>query len=48
MPIESSVTLGGSLIHCTHTKIRGGRGNFSWLKNPERAVEFLPELESFW
>ena len=28
-------------------EIRGGRGNFSWLKNPERAVEFLPELEEF-
>ena len=28
-------------------EIRGGRGNFSWLKNPERAVEFLPELEKF-
>ena len=28
-------------------EIRGGRGNFSWLKNPERAVEFLPELERF-
>ncbi len=27
--------------------IRGGRGNFSWLKNPERAVEFLAELEMF-
>ena len=28
-------------------EIRGGRGNFSWLKNPERAVEFLSELENF-
>ena len=28
-------------------EIRGGRGNFSWLKNPERAVEFLPDLEQF-
>ena len=28
-------------------EIRGGRGNFSWLKNPERAVEFLSELEHF-
>ena len=28
-------------------EIRGGRGNFSWLKNPERAVEFLAELEMF-
>lgn len=27
--------------------IRGGRGNFSWLKNPERAVEFLPALNRF-
>lgn len=25
-------------------EIRGGRGNFSWLKNPERAVEFYSEL----
>ena len=28
-------------------QIRGGRDNFSWLKNPERAVEFLRELEEF-
>ena len=28
-------------------EIRGGRGNFTWLKNPERAVEFLPDLEQF-
>ena len=28
-------------------EIRGGRGNFSSLKNPERAVEFLGELEDF-
>ena len=28
-------------------EIRGGRGSFSWLKNPERAVQFLPELERF-
>ena len=28
-------------------EIRGGRGNFSWLKNPERAVEFLSEPEHF-
>lgn len=27
--------------------IRGGRGSFSWLKNPERAVEFLPALSEF-
>ena len=27
--------------------IRGGRGKFSWLKNPERAVEFLPALNRF-
>ncbi len=28
-------------------EIRGGRGSFSWLKNPERAVEFLSDLEEF-
>ncbi len=28
-------------------EIRGGRGNFSWLKNPERAVEFLSDTEEF-
>ena len=28
-------------------EIRGGRGNFSWLKNPERALEFLPALNDF-
>jgi hypothetical protein len=28
-------------------EIRGGRGNFTWLKNPERAVEFLPALNQF-
>ena len=28
-------------------EIRGGRSNFSWLKNPERAIEFLPDLENF-
>lgn len=34
--------------HLLHSyEIRGGRGNFSWLKNPERAVEFLPALEEF-
>ena len=27
--------------------IRGGRGNFSWLKNPEKAVEFYSDLEQF-
>ena len=27
--------------------IRGGRGNFSWLKNPERAAEFLASLNDF-
>lgn len=29
------------------TKIRGGRGNFGWLKNPEKAAAFLPRLEAF-
>ena len=28
-------------------EIRGGRGRFSWLKNPERALEFLPALNDF-
>lgn len=28
-------------------EIRGGRGNFRWLKNPEQAVEFLPALSQF-
>ncbi len=28
-------------------EIRGGRNNFSWLKNPEKAVEFLPALNRF-
>lgn len=28
-------------------EIRGGRDNFSWLKNPERATEFMPALEEF-
>ncbi len=28
-------------------EIRGGRGNFTWLKNPERAVDFMSELEKF-
>ena len=36
------------IIHPLHSyEIRGGRGNFSWLKNPERAAEFLRELEDF-
>lgn len=28
-------------------EIRGGRNRFAWLKNPERAVEFLPALNDF-
>lgn len=27
--------------------IRGGRGNFGWLKNPEKAVAFMTALEDF-
>ena len=29
------------------TKIRGGRGKFSWLKRPENANAFLPALQDF-
>ena len=28
-------------------EIRGGRDNFKWLKNPEKAAEFLPALTEF-
>lgn len=28
-------------------EIRGGRGNFAWLKNLERKIEFLPALNDF-
>ncbi|MBW9054422.1 DUF3800 domain-containing protein [Rhizobium mesosinicum] len=28
-------------------KIRGGRGDFGWLKNPEKARIFFPELDAF-
>jgi hypothetical protein len=28
-------------------EIRGGRGNFGWLKKPENALAFLSELEEF-
>ena len=37
-----------NIVYPLHShEIRGGRGNFSWLKNPERAVEFLPALNDF-
>ncbi len=28
-------------------KIRGGRGDFGWLRNPEKARLFFPELDAF-
>jgi Protein of unknown function (DUF3800) len=28
-------------------EIRGGRGNFGWLKKPDNAADFLPALEDF-
>ena len=47
MPIEEFCNAWGITYPFHSYEIRGGRGNFSWLKNPERAVEFLPELERF-
>ena len=29
------------------SRIRGGKGNFGWLKKPENAAQFLPDLQDF-
>lgn len=39
---------GQNITYPLHSSpIRGGRGNFGWLKNPEKAVVFMTALEEF-